>query len=324
MTKKIILITGASGEIGENLIHHFSNKKNCIIIALDLNPPLNNSKIHKFYKGSILDDSLLDKINHKYNFDEIYHLAAILSTKAEKEPSLAMEVNIYGTRNIFDLVLHQTMKQNKKIKLFFPSSIAVYNLKNQDEKDKLINEKMLCNPNTVYGQNKLFCENLGIALDKYGNENNIHIDFRCIRFPGIISANTSPTGGTSDYAPEMINAAKLSNSYECFVSENSKIPFVVMPDAINAIINLMSCNKKNLKNNVYNITSFSPTVKEFYNEIMLYNNDFILTYNINKDRQKIIDSWPGLLSDAIAKNEWGWQPQYNFKDSFQNYLFDKI
>ena len=324
MAKKFILITGASGEIGENLIHHFSNNDNNMVIALDLKSPLNNNKIHKFYKGSILDDSLLNQINNKYTFDEIYHLAAILSTKAEKNPDLAKKVNINGTKNIFDLGLHQSLKQSKIIKLFFPSSIAVYNLKSANEKNEFINEHMLCNPNTIYGQNKLFCENLGKALDKYGNENNIHIDFRCIRFPGIISSNTCPTGGTSDYAPEMINAAKLSNPYKCFVSENSKIPFVVMPDAINAIINLMSCNKKKLKSNVYNITSFSPTVKEFYNEIILYNNNFTLTYNINKDRQKIIDSWPGFLNDSLAKNEWGWEPEYNFKNSFKNYLFYNI
>lgn len=321
MTKKIILITGASGEIGENLIQYFSKKKEYKVIALDLNPPLNGIKNHKFYQGSIMDDGLLNKINNKYTFDEVYHLAAILSTKAEANPKHAEEINVQGTIKIFELVQHQSLKQNKRIKLFFPSSIAIYNIKKNSDKNKLINELMFCNPKTVYGKNKLFCENLGTAFDKFGNQNKIHIDFRCIRFPGIISSNTYPTGGTSDYVPEMIFAAKKSQPYSCFVEQNSKIPFIVMPDAINAIIKIMSCDKKQLKNHVYNITSFSPSVEEFHNEIISYFNKFILTYDINNQRQKIINSWPGLLDDSIARKDWDWKPEFNFKNAFKKYLF---
>ena len=324
MTKKIILITGASGEIGENLINYFSSKGEKYIIALDINKPKNSNSIYKFYKGSILDDQLLSKINSLYAFNEIYHLAAILSTKAEMNPKIAQEVNVEGSIKIFNLALYQSKQQNKKIKVFFPSSIAVYNLKNNDKKKIAISENMLCNPNTVYGQNKLYCENIGTALDYYGNENNTHIDFRCIRFPGIISANTTPSGGTSDYAPKMIESAKQFKSYSCYVSNNCKIPFIVMPDAIDGIIKLMACNKSNLINNVYNITSFSPTVSEFYNEIILYYKNFILTYDINNQRQKIIDSWPGILNDSIANKQWGWKAKYNFKKSFSDYLFSKL
>ena len=321
MTKKIILITGASGEIGENLIKYFSKKINYQIIALDLNPPVSNNKIHEFYKGSIMDDVLLNQINDKYQLDQIYHLAAILSTKAENNPEFAENINVNGTIKIFDLALNQSLKQKKIIKIFFPSSIAVYNIANNEEGDQLIRENMLCNPTTVYGQNKLFCENIGTALDRYGNENKLHIDFRCIRFPGIISSNTCPTGGTSDYAPEMINAAKKLESYSCFVSQNSQIPFIVMPDAINAITKLMLSDKNKLKNNVYNITSFSPTVIDFYKEIIKYYKTFKMTYNINIERQNIINSWPKSLDDSLAIREWGWKPKYNFKAAFKNYLF---
>ena len=324
MAKKYIFITGASGEIGDNLINYFSSKGEKNVIALDINKPKNSDSIYKFYKGSILDDQLLSEINSLYVFDEIYHLAAILSTKAELNPKIAQEVNVEGSIKIFNLALCQSKQQNKKIKIFFPSSIAVYNLKNNDEKKIAISENMLCNPNTVYGQNKLYCENIGTALDYYGNENNIHIDFRCIRFPGIISVNTTPSGGTSDYAPEMIKSAKQLKSYSCYVSNSCKIPFIVMPDAIDGIIKLMACNKSNLINNVYNITSFSPTVSEFYNEIILYYKNFILTYDINNQRQKIIDSWPGILNDSIANKQWGWKAKYNFKKSFSDYLFSKL
>ena len=322
MTKKNILITGSSGEIGENLIKKFSQSKNYNIIAIDLNQTSNN-KINDFFQGSIVDDKILDDINSKYDFDEIYHLAAILSTKAESEPKIAENINVQGTIKLLDLAQSQSLKRNKNIKFFFPSSIAVYNIKNKKNKNKLINEIMYCNPYTFYGKHKLFCENLGTALDHYNHNKNIKLDFRCIRFPGIISKNTIPTGGTSDYAPEMILAAKKMVPYSCFVSKESKLPFIVMPDAINAIIKLMSSSKNKLTSNVYNITSFSPSVEDFYKEISLYYKNFNLTYNINKNRQSIVNSWPGIIDDSKAKKDWDWKPNYNFKSAFRNYFYKK-
>ena len=183
---------------------------------------------------------------------------------------------------------------------------------------------MYCNPYTFYGKHKLFCENLGTALDHYNHNKNIKLDFRCIRFPGIISKNTIPTGGTSDYAPEMILAAKKMVPYSCFVSKESKLPFIVMPDAINAIIKLMSSSKNKLTSNVYNITSFSPSVGDFYKEISLYYKNFNLTYNINKNRQSIVNSWPGIIDDSKAKKDWDWKPNYNFLKVHLEIIFIKI
>ena len=325
MKPKISLITGASGEIGQNLISYFSKSNNKKIVALDLNKPNKNIDVFKFIEGSILDGNILDGINEKYIVEEIFHLAAVLSTKAEKNKGLAQEVNIGGRINLLKLALSQYSNNNTKTKFFFPSSIAVYNIEEKNNHSKNnINENSYCNPKTIYGQHKLLCENLGTALNNDANEQKLKIDFRCIRFPGIISINSMPTGGTSDYAPEMIESARQLKSYSCYVSNNCKIPFIVMPDAIDGIIKLMTCNKSKLINNVYNITSFSPTVSEFYNEIKLYYKNFILTYDINNQRQKIIDSWPGILNDSIAKKHWGWKAKYNFKKSFNDYLFLKL
>ena len=214
MKEKVSIITGASGEIGQNLIARFEKIKGKKIIALDLNPPNKELNFYKFIKGSILDSEIINELAENYIIEEIFHLAAVLSTKAEKNPELATQVNVNGTLDLLNLALLQNMKHKIITKFFFPSSIAVYHT---NTKNKAIHENSFCNPKTTYGKHKLFCENLGTAFDLYGNEQNLKIDFRCIRFPGIISTNTVPTGGTSDYAPQMIHNAFNKKNYTCFV-----------------------------------------------------------------------------------------------------------
>ena len=320
MKEKVTIITGISGEIGQNLIEYFLKNTNKKIIGIDLDNSKQNSQIFKFINASILDQKILDEIANDYIIEEIYHLAAILSTKAEKNPELAEKVNISGTINMFNFALYQNFKHNILTKFFFPSSIAVYQVNQNDDSSLFVQEQMLCNPKTIYGQHKLFCENLGTSYDQNGNELNLKIDFRCIRFPGIISANSMPTGGTSDYAPEMIHNAFKKKKYSCFVNKTSILPFIVMPDAIQSIINIMSSNKKSLTQNVYNITSFSPTVSDILNEIKNECPSFKIDYKINKQRQKIVNNWPNFIDDSKAKNDWGWLPKYDLSSAFKNYL----
>ena len=320
MKTKVSIITGASGEIGQNLIAYFTKSSKKKIIALDLNKSNNN--IYKFIEGSILDKNILNQINNEYIVEEIFHLAAILSTKAEKDKNLAESVNVQGTINLLNLASSQYFTNHITTKFFFPSSIAVYNITNNNQ--NAINELNYCNPKTVYGQHKLLCENLGTAIDIYGNQQKAKIDFRCIRFPGIISANSMPTGGTSDYAPEMIHHAFQQKNYTCFVNANSCLPFIVMPDAIKAIIKIMSIEKNKLNQNVYNITSFNPEVSDLFNIIKSKFPEFKLNYNIDKMRQKIVDGWPNDIDDSAAKNDWGWKAQYNLKDAFNNYITPKL
>ena len=325
MKEKVTIITGACGEIGRNLILYYSKFSNKKIIALDLSESKNKTKIYKFIKGSILDQTTLNDLSEKYIIEEIYHLAAILSSKAEKNPELAEDVNVRGTINLFNLALNQNLKNKIITKIFFPSSIAVYKIKSAlKSKNNYINENMFCNPKTIYGKHKLFCENIGKALDKYGNELNLKLDFRCIRFPGILSTNTLPTGGTSDYAPEMIHSAFKHKNYTSFVDRKSCLPFIVMPDAINSIVTIMNCKKNRLTKNIYNITSFSPTVMDFYNQLKREFPQFLIDYNIDKKRQNIINSWPNFIDDTNAKNDWGWSPKYDFNLAFNKYITPEL
>jgi len=321
MKEKVSIITGASGEIGQNLIARFEKIKGKKIIALDLNSPNKKLNFYKFIKGSILDSKIINELAENYIIEEIFHLAAVLSTKAEKNPELATQVNINGTLHLLNLALLQNMKYEIITKFFFPSSIAVYNT---NAKNKTIDENSCCNPKTTYGKHKLFCENLGTAFDLYGNEQNLKIDFRCIRFPGIISANTIPTGGTSDYAPQMIHSAFNKKNYTCFVNKNTCLPFIVMPDVIDSIIQLMNKNKKSLKKTVYNITSFSPTILNLLDIIKTQYPNFKLIYNIDEMRQSIVDSWPDNIDDKNAKNDWNWKPKYDLITAFNNYIIPKL
>ena len=209
----------------------------------------------------------------------------------------------------------QSIKQSKNIKFFFPSSIAVYNVQQGQKKE--INEYEFCeNPTTEYGKAKLQCEKIG--------QEHENVDFRCIRFPGIISGTSIPTGGTSDFAPEMIHAAAKGIQYNCFISKDKKIPFIVMPDAIKAIFQIMSADREDFNHLVYNITSFSPSVNDFYIKTKHFFSNFTMLYKIDPQRQKIIDSWPDDINDSNAKEDWKWNPEFNFEKSYKDYLIPSI
>ena len=314
----MILITGINGEMGRALISKLHALKSTQIVGLDIKPP--NQKIgtvlHNSYVGDIRNEELIKKIFQENEIDTVYHLAAVLSTKAESIPFLAHQINVDGFLNL----MNQIMKKKKLVKFFFPSSIAVYTI-NQNI-NYPITENEFCYPNNIYGCNKLYCENLGRYFSGHSNEK--YIDFRSIRFCGIISADTLPQGGTSDYAPEMIHNACQNKNYTCFVGPESCIPFMVMPDAINAIMKLMTTDKSQLKKTTYHIQAFSPTVDDIYKKIISKFPDFKLDYAINEKRQNLINSWPANLNQTAAINDWGWEPRYNFDNCFDEYLIPNI
>ena len=212
MRKPVILITGANGEMGHGLIHRLSKTTKTDILALDLEPLSKNIKdnILDGIQGDILDMNLLDMLNTEYEISAIYHLAALLSTRAEFSPLIAHEVNVNGTLNLLKLAMEQAQSQGKKVKFFFPSSIAVYGINSVEEKDRAgsITETEYLSPQTKYGCNKLYCEQLGTYFSNHYQQLSANyspglLDFRSLRFPGLISAITMPTGGTSDFIPEM-------------------------------------------------------------------------------------------------------------------------
>ena len=322
--KKIILITGSSGEIGHNLINHFNQNDSATIISLDLNPINDSINVHKHITGSILDKKLLENINQEFKIDEIYHLAAMLSTKAEENPIASNEVNVNGTINLIDLSIKQIIDNKSPVKFFFPSSIAVYGLDINANKGP-IKENEYLNPKTIYGMNKLYCEELGNYFMKNYHKTSNKLtsglfDFRSIRFPGLISVNTMPTGGTSDYLPEMLHSAAQKKDYTCFVSPDSQLPFMVMPDAIEAIIKLMQADKTQLNKIIYNISSFNPSVDDFFKKLVSYYKDFKVTYDINNQRQEMIDGWPSSVDVSRASYDWEWSPKYDFEKAFSEYF----
>ena len=325
--KKIILITGANGEIGKNLIDYLSKSGSNNIVTLDLQPLEDTSKIYKHITGSILDQQIIDDVNADYEMSTIYHLAAMLSTKSEYAPFNANQVNVNGTLNLIDLCMKQIHRKKSEIKFFFPSSIAVYGLNKKENHPIKETEKL--NPKTIYGINKLYCEKLGnyFSQNNYLSKDDSHnhfFDFRAIRFPGLISVNTMPTGGTSDYLPEMLHSAAQKNNYECFVDANSQLPFMVMPDAIQAIIKLMNCEKNNLTQSTYNISSFNPSVDDFYFEVKKYYTNFKISYNINKERQKMVNGWPSDIDTSKSFSDWLWSPKYNLEKSFSDYFIPQL
>ncbi len=333
MRKRVILITGANGEIGHGLISSLHEKHQQNIVALDLQPMDADIRrsIREGITGNILDKNLLEQLNGEYAICEIYHLAALLSTRAEFSPQMAHEVNVSGTLNLLELAVKQSRSQGYPVKFFFPSSIAVYGMESLSVKRDTdpVKEDEYCNPETMYGCNKLYCEKLGNYYSRHYQRLTAEyspglVDFRSIRFPGLISAITIPTGGTSDYAPEMIHAAVKGKPYHCFVRPDTTIPFMTMPDAIRSILDLMNAPAEALTRKVYNITAFNPSAEDFVRKIISYYPHADIDYKVNEKRQSIVDSWPAAVDDSIARRDWDWLPRHDFDSAFEDYLIPGI
>jgi nucleoside-diphosphate-sugar epimerase len=326
------LITGISGEVGTGLIKKLRSQNYKIIAADIKNPEESVSElIDKFYKCDISDKAGVDKIFEEQNFDIVFHLASILSTGGEKNPELAAKVNIEGTLNLLEAANDRGLRTKRQVKFIFPSSIAAYGLPSLEVKGKRlkVKEGEFLNPITIYGVSKLACENLGSYFSKNYKllgeiDRNSLIDFRCVRFPGLLSPDTVPSGGTSDYGPEMIHAAAQGKDYECFVRPDSIIPFMAMADAADILIKLADAPKQNLKNCVYNVAGFSVSAEEIADEVKKFFPKFKTSYEINPERQRIVDSWPVDVDDSNAQKDWGWKKKYDFRKTFSDYLIPKI
>jgi nucleoside-diphosphate-sugar epimerase len=330
---RTILITGANGEIGHGLVMRLADLAPTRIVALDLHAPdaLIQSRCHRVVTGDISDIALLDTLVATYDFDVVYHLAALLSTKSERQPRLANRVNVDGTLNLMEMTVAQARQQERSIKFIYPSSIAVYGLPDLPTKEKAgkIREDQWCEPTTMYGINKLYCERLGGYYEKHYRQLDAQhtsgkLDFRSLRFPGLISALTTPTGGTSDFAPELLHAAASNRPYACFVRPDTRIPFLVMPDAIDALLNLESADHDRLTRSVYNVGSFSPSAGEVFEHINAAFFQTKITFAPDLKRQSIVDTWPVDVDDSAARHDWDWAPAYNLERAFDEYLIPAV
>jgi nucleoside-diphosphate-sugar epimerase len=326
------LITGASGEMGHGLIARLAQQSDRPIITLDLNPlpPGVGGKVRKEFVGSILDTQLLDRINAEYEVDHVFHLAALLSTRSEFSPALAHKVNVEGTLNLLEFAQKEGESHGRPVLFFYPSSIAAYGLPDVATKARAgrVTEDEFNFPTTMYGANKLYCEHLGRYYTRHfrqlSAERTGKIDFRCIRFPGLISADTVPSGGTSDYVPEMAHAAAEGKPYACFVRPDARIPFMAMPDAVDAILTLAAADRGRLSRVVYNIGAFAPTAGEVESIVRRAFPTADITYQLDPKRAAIVDTWPADVNDTAARTDWGLQPKYDLASAFGEYLIPNI
>lgn len=330
MRKSEILITGANGEIGQSLIRFLAEDDAFDIIALDLTEPSPElvALCKAFYRGNILDRALISEIEVKHQFEQIFHLAGLLSSTAEKNPKLAHQVNVDGSLNIFDVAHNHSNRLGKPVVFAFSSSIAVYGLQPGDDRSCAVHERQFLTPTTMYGINKLYIEQLGRYYSRYyknvDNPSFVRLDFRCLRFPGLISHKTLPMGGTTDYASEMLHSAARGLPYQCFVEPDTRLPFMVMSDAIRALVLLVRAEPADLRRRIYNVTSYSVNAAEIKKEILKHFPAARIGFDPNPLRQGIVDGWPGIVDDRPAREDWGWEPEYGFSDGFAMVLVPNI
>lgn len=306
-----ILVTGACGQIGSELVaelqERFGDRK---IIPTDIKEPSDMLKRPRnFHYLDVLDQDKLDTIVTRNEVEIIFHMAAILSALGERNPQLAYKVNMQGLMNVLEVA-----RRNQVKRVLMPSSIAVFGP--DAPRDKTPNSTPL-NPTTMYGVTKVAGEKLlYYYFKKYG------IDTRSLRYPGIISSETAPGGGTTDFAVDLYVEAVAGKPYTCYIAENTALPFMYMPDAIKALIDLFNADSAKLTSRVYNINSMSLTPADIIVSIKKYIPEFECTFKPDY-RQKIAESWPHSIDDSLARTDWSWEPQYNL-DSMTRDMIEKL
>ncbi len=333
MPKSVVLITGSNGEIGNSLTERLGADGRYAIVSLDLTPapePV-RARCLASYTGNIMDRYLMDQIAAHHEIEAVFHLAALLSTRGERDPELAHQVNVEGTLNLLRVAQQQSARLGRPVKFLFPSSIAVFGLPTLEEKRRVgrIKEEEWNLPVTMYGCNKLYCEHLG----RYFTHNHrqlgalasvARLDFRSLRFPGLISADTVPTGGTSDFGPEMLHAAAKGEPYASFVGPDATIPFMAMPDAVEALVRLLEATRERLSTVVYNVAGFSLSASAIAARVKRAFPAAQISYDPDPVRARIVDSWPEELDDSAARKDWGWAPQFDADRAFDEYLVPRI
>jgi nucleoside-diphosphate-sugar epimerase len=274
---------------------------------------------------------VLERIHTEFEVDLVFHLAALLSTRSEFSPTMAHDVNVQGTLYLLEFAQQEAESHGRPVVFLYPSSIAAYGLPSLEAKQRAgrVREDQWPEPMTMYGCNKLYCEQLGryyarhykqLAAESHAGR----VDFRAVRFPGLISAVTVPSGGTSDYAPEMIHAAAKGEPYACFVRPDTRIPFMAMPDGVEALLRLAAAPRESVTQTAYNLGAFAPTADEVRSEVLRAFPSAEITWRPDVKRQGIVDSWPEDVDDSAARRDWGFAPAYDFRRGFQDYLIPTI
>jgi nucleoside-diphosphate-sugar epimerase len=297
-----ILIIGACGQIGSELTQKLRESYgNDNVIASDIREgkeDLMNSGLFEILDATDKEEIL--KIVQKYKVTQVYLMAAMLSATGEKYPQKAWDLNMNSLLGVLELAKDKHIKQ-----VYWPSSIASFG-----PTSPKINtpQQTIMEPTTVYGISKLAGEHwCNYYHNRYG------VDVRSIRYPGIISWKTKPGGGTTDYAVDIYFKAIENKSYECFLSENTRLPMMYMQDAVNATIKIMQADADKIKTRTaYNLAAISFTPDEIAAEIKKHIPEFEISYK-EDFRQQIADSWPQVIDDANARKDWNWKHQFDLE-----------
>ncbi|RMG27357.1 MAG: NAD-dependent epimerase/dehydratase family protein [Methanobacteriota archaeon] len=306
---KNILVTGSAGQISSELIPALAERGYNIISSDIREPPEEELEFSTFVKLDVTDIEAMEKVVQEYNIEGIIHNASILSAKGEENPYLAMNVNIRGIENILTVA-----QRNEVERVLSPSSIAAFGP--STPKIDTPNDTIM-RPTTIYGISKVYTELLGEYF-----HHRFGVDFRSIRYPGIVSAKTLPGGGTTDWAVEIFYEALQSKKYTCFVKPDTLMPMMLMPDCINATIKLFEVDENKLVHRSFNVAAISFSPEMLAEEIMKHIPDFEISYAPDY-RQQIADSWPKSIDDSIARNEWGWKPSYGLGE-LVTYMLDEL
>ncbi len=299
---KNILVIGCAGQIGSELVPALQKIEGVKqVIATDKRFPLEElqAKFNTFLQLDVLDYNAVEEIVNRFEIDTIYHLASLLSATSEKFPQSAWNLNMNGLINVLEVSRKNYVKQ-----IMWPSSIAVFG--SSTPKENTPNDTIL-QPSTMYGITKV----TGELMIKYYSE-KYDIDVRSVRLPGIISSETLPGGGTTDYAVEIFYEAIKNQHYNCFLEKTTILPMLYMSDCIKALIELMQADPARLKHRVFNLTGMSFSCAELAHEIRKHIPDFTIEYNPDS-RQQIADSWPRTIDDSFAREEWDWNPSYTIE-----------
>jgi nucleoside-diphosphate-sugar epimerase len=294
-----ILVIGSGGQLGSELTEALKEKwGKDKVIASDINEPRPEQERDLFIKLDVLNKEMVYAAIREHGITQVYNLAAVLSAVGEQKPHFAWKLNMEGLFNVLEAAKDLQLK-----KIYWPSSIAVFG---PDTPKKDVPQYTICNPSTVYGISKLageqWCE---YYCKKWG------VDVRSLRYPGLIGYKALPGGGTTDYAVDIYHKALEGETFECFLSKDTYLPMMYMPDAIKATIQLMDAPAESLSvRSSYNLGALSFTPEQIAASIRKFIPDFKIRYTPDF-RQKIADSWPDSIDDSQAKADWGWQPDYN-------------
>jgi nucleoside-diphosphate-sugar epimerase len=295
-----ILMTGAAGQIGSELAQALRKKygRDNVLVTDVVRPPASLAEAGPFELVDVTDRTALDALVGKFGADTVYHLAALLSATGEKNPQKAWSVNINGLYNVLEVARARGL-----VRVYSPSSIAVFGPATPRTGTP---QDTVLDPRTIYGVTKVAGEHLcDYYVRKYG------LDVRGCRYPGIISHQTLPGGGTTDYAVAIFYEAVKYGRYTCFLREDTRLPMMYMPDCLKCTLDLMDADPARLKHHAsFNVTAMSFTAGELAAEIRRHLPAFECRYEPDF-RQAIADSWPASIDESAARAEWGWKPDYD-------------